>query len=119
MVRLAQFRGWDEEPLHQWRQFCLDREVVAQFESPRRQSPNRQHKATLTLYIDPTGLRHITITARDRAGNIVATKEEIFRAFYCDFYSWRTMSSRFRWTSDTSLTSEDIVGKKLSLPPPT
>ncbi len=62
MVRLAAFRGWVEEPLQQAHRFCIERDLIARFERPRRQSPDRQHTATLTLDIDPDGIRHLTIT---------------------------------------------------------
>lgn len=117
MVRLARFRGWDEEPLQQAHRFCLERGLTATFESPRRQSPDRQHKAILTLNIDPDGIRHLTITVQDRAGSVVASKEGLLRPFLCDFYSWRTLRSRFRWTSASSLATEDaVIAFSMTLP---
>jgi hypothetical protein len=101
MVALARLRGWDDDPLHQARQYCLDRNVVAHFESPRRQSRDRRHKAVLTLDIDPDGLRHLTITVTDRQDAVVTTASETHRPFHLDFYDWKDRRRYFAWTSAT------------------
>ncbi|WP_395729336.1 hypothetical protein [Nakamurella sp.] len=48
---------------------------------------------------------------------MVATKEGLLRPFLCDIDSWRTLSSRFRWTSASSLATEDaVIAFSMSLP---
>lgn len=117
MVRLARFRGWDEEPLRHAYQYCLDHDLTARFDSPRRRSPDRRHTATLTLHIDPDGIRHLIITVLDRTGTVVSSEEGLLRPFFADHHEWGTLSSRFRWTSDTSLATESgVVAFSMSLP---
>lgn len=107
VLRLARLRGWDELPLDDARRYCLDREVKARFEGPRRQSPDRRHTATLELVIDPDGRRHLTIAVTNRAGDVLGTTTATFEPFACGFSEWRTVRRRFRWTSSTTVEFDD------------
>ncbi|WP_111767920.1 hypothetical protein [Nakamurella deserti] len=108
MLGLARVRGWDERPLHDAHQYCLDRDVVAHFASPRRQSPDRQHTAQLTLDIDPDGFRHLAVTARNRLGVVVASTAETFPPFFCNSYDWKQLCRVFGWISDETVRTEGI-----------
>lgn len=99
LCKAAKWRNWDEQPLRNARQFCIDRGLKAHFDSPVRQSPDRKHKAVLSLDIDEDGWRHLTITIRDRGGQVVAVSAQKFRPFALDFYTWRSTRNQFRWVS--------------------
>lgn len=107
LLRLARARGWDERPLLDARRYCLDREVRARFDGARRRSPDRRHTASLTLEIDPDGRRHLTITATDRAGEVVGTETTTLAPFACGFHEWRAVQRRLRWTSPTTVEFDD------------
>ncbi|GAA2015147.1 hypothetical protein GCM10009818_29690 [Nakamurella flavida] len=112
MVRLAELRGWDRRPLEDARQYCLDRSVEARFDGPRRQSPDRRHTAALSLHIDPDGLRHVALTVRNRAREVITARTTTARPFFCDFHDWRSVQRQVRWLSPTMLS----VGDEYSLP---
>lgn len=76
MLRFAEVRGWDTEPLAFARQFCLDRGLRAYFESRPRQSPDRRHKAVLSLEIDTDGMRHLALTVSEKTV-VVAHRDQV------------------------------------------
>ena len=107
LLRLARLRGWDAGPLHDARRYCLDREVRARFDAPRRQSPDRRHLAGLQLEIDPDGRRHFTITVTNRVGQHVGASTTTVEPFACGFHEWRTVQRRLRWTSPVTVEFDD------------
>lgn len=107
MRDLAQYRQWDPTALDEARQYCLDKNLEARFDSKWKLSPDRTMKAGATLHIDEDGDRHVTLTATRRNGEVIASTTETFKPFFVDFYTWRTMARQIRWISPTTVVIDD------------
>lgn len=107
MTRAAEFRGWERQPLLNARQYCVDRELKARFESPHKQSPDRRHKAVLSLEIDHDGWRHLTLRISDRSSRIVALSAQRFPPFFLNSHDWRRIRNQIRWVSADVVQADD------------
>lgn len=121
MLRIATFRGWDEEPLRHAHRHCLDHDVRVHLESPRRRSPDRQHTAVLAWDVEPDGWTRMTITVRDQTNSPVRVQSQLHHAAYPGVFDWPTMRSGFGWTSNRTLEAPALifdVWLSLDRPPP-
>lgn len=107
MTELAERRGWSDEPLDFAREYCLEAQRRAHFESVPRSSPDRRHKAVLSLHIDHEGFRTLTLEVRDKRGEVVASTIEQRRPLFFDFYDWRALRTRVRWLANDLVVVND------------
>lgn len=104
---LARYRHWETSALDEARQYCLNKNLEARFDSKWKLNPDRTMKAGASLFIDEDGNRHVRLTAAHRNGEFIASTTETYKPFLVDFHSWRTMGRQIRWISPTIVVIDD------------
>jgi hypothetical protein len=110
MLELARARQWDETVLHQAFQDCVDAELTLVLTSKPRSSPDRRHRATITLRMDAEGTGSIMLTIADRVG---AERGRTTISNVCSVDDFRRVANHLRWENSVEVTSgyvHPIVG---------
>lgn len=73
LLRLAAARDWDARPFDEARQTVLAGDLRYVLRSPLKASPDRRHRAGVTMEVDGNGDAWLELTVVDNAGTVVHT----------------------------------------------
>lgn len=71
MLTLADARGWESAPLQNAYECVIESGIDYRLVGPAKSSPDRKHRATLSMTIDGVGDAWLTVTIDDRSGDVI------------------------------------------------
>lgn len=104
MLELARARNWDQSVLHQAFADCMEAGLVLVQSSTPRSSPDRRHRATLTLRTgaDRAGTLELRIVDRNAVERGRTTADDA-----CSVDTFRKLTRQLRWLNPTEVTTDD------------